>query len=73
LRLGQRGFGAGLLGWEKGRNPRRYGLFCSCGGSDPTQTAFYQKLEPLDFARRDVTGIASLQLLLVSSSSTACW
>ena len=64
LGLGQRSFGAGLLGWEKRRNPRLYGLSCSRGGSDPTQAAFDKKLKLLDFALRDDTRIAFLQLLL---------
>ena len=62
--LGQRGFGAGLLGREKGRDPRLGGLFCGRGGSDRAQAAFYTNLKPLDVAERDVTRIAPLQLPL---------
>ena len=63
LGLGQRSLGAGLLGWEKRRNPRLYRLFRSGGGSDTSEAAFYKILEPLEFAPRDVSRIESLQLL----------
>ena len=51
--LGQRGFGAGLLGRENGRDSALGGLFCGGGGSDRAQAAFHSDLELLDVAQRE--------------------
>ena len=62
--LGQCGFGAGLLGRKNGRDPLHSGLLCGRCGSDRTQATFYKNLKLLNLAERDVTRIATLQLVL---------
>jgi hypothetical protein len=64
FRLGERGFGAGLLGWQESGGPRLGGVLCCGGGSNTPFAALHGDFEPLDVAAGDNARVTTEQLLL---------